>query len=435
MYLKESSIYKLLLILLLGCILTSCSPSLTRKQNNVRAQQTYLSNLLVPGQVPAPQSIKSIQLYRKGSANNPPLIELNSRQKLILSFDELSDLSGQFRLKVTHHNQFWDESNIPEDWYLDGMNELILGGGTKNQLSDPDYFHYSIEFPNSQLNFKTSGNFLLHVYDFASNIHLFSLPFYVTENEGKMTSHVETVFNAGPRNSPIDQPFSLYEYPDFVEFPQFDLSFFFTQNRFWGKTKQTQVFDVSELGEVQFYLPRDAAFASNYDFIGLNLQNFSQGGKVVGWEPGLIPPEITLREDVLNFSADPIPAWSSNYGVPKSGRSARYAQVHFRFDDGGQFTANQGVYVVGDFNQWLLSDSNKLSYNSGTGLWETSILMKEGTYTYKYALKTSYNEVDDLLLSDSITRRQQEYVSFVYYKDPDYQYQRLLFAQIFNSEK
>ncbi|MEX0608987.1 MAG: type IX secretion system plug protein domain-containing protein [Balneolaceae bacterium] len=385
------------------------------------------------GQLPPPQSIKSLQLYRKGSANNPPIISLNSRQKLVLSFDELSDLSGQFRITFSHHNQNWEQSNIPENWFLGGMNELILGGGTKNRLSEPDYFNYSIEFPNDQLEFLTSGNFMLHVSDFSSGVRLFSVPFYVTENEGEMTSWVETAFNAGPRNSAIDQPYSNFKYPDFVEFPQFDLSFFFTQNRFWGKTKETKAFDVATPGETQYYLPRDEGFAANFDFIGLNLSNFSQGGKIIEWRPEFTPPKAVLREDVLNFTADPMPNWSSNFGVPKSGRDARYANVRFRFEDGGEFSSSTGVYLVGDFNQWLLSENYKLSYNQESGYWETSVLIKEGTYTYKYALKAYGDEVDDVTLSDSITRREQEYVSFVYYKDPDYQYQRLLFTQVFYS--
>ncbi|MEX0722030.1 MAG: type IX secretion system plug protein domain-containing protein [Balneolaceae bacterium] len=376
-----------------------------------------------------------MQLYRKGSANNPPIISLNSSQKLVLSFDELSDLSGQFRITFSHHNQHWKNSNIPDDWFLGGMNELILGGGTKNRLSEPDYFNYKIEFPNEQLQFKTSGNYMLHISDFSSGVWLFSLPFYVTENEGKMESYVETVFNAGPGNEAIDQPYSTYIYPDFVEFPQFDLTFHFTQNRFWGKTKQTEVFDVATPGEAHFYLPRDQAFPANFDFIGLGLQNFSQGGKIIGWEPGLTPPRAVLREDVLNFMTDPVPSWSSNFGVPKSGRDARYANVRFRFDDGGEFSSTTGVYLVGDFNQWMLSENNKLTYNQESGYWETTVLIKEGTYTYKYALKAYGDEVDDLTLSDSITRRQQEYVSFVYFKDPEYQYQRLLFTQTFYSER
>lgn len=434
MFLKAVSTSDFFLILLCGLFLGSCSITRNAQSPEPDRQTNYLSNLLVEGQVPAPQSIKSLQLYRKGSPGNPPIIELESGQKLILEFDELSDISGQFRITFTHHNADWQPSNIPEEWFLGGMNELILGGGTINRFSKPQFHHYKIEFPDRQLQFKTSGNFMLHVSDFESGIILFSLPFFVFENAGEMTSYVETVFNAGPRGTPLDQPFSTFTYPDFIQFPQFDLSYVFVQNRFWGKAKSTNTFDTVVEGETRFYLPRSQAFAANFDFIGLNVQNFSQGGKIISWDPSFTPPQVILREDVLNFSAIPSRGWSSNYGMPRSGRDARYANVRFRFYDGGEFSRQTDIYLTGDFNQWLLSDRYRLNYNSESGYWETDVLMKEGSYTYKYALKTYDNEVDDLLLSDTITRNRQEYVSLVYYTDPEYRYQRLLQAQVFYSE-
>ncbi len=434
MYLKVFLLRNLVPLLFLGFIITGCSTGLTNL-NNQPATEQYISRYLVPNQLPAPQSIKSLQLYRKGSEAGPPVIELGSRQKLVLAFDELSDLSGQFRITFTHYDQNWKNSNIPQDWYLEGINELILGGGDKNRLSQPDYFHYRTEFPNDQVRFKTSGNYMLHVSDFNSGIRLFSLPFFVTENAGEMDSWVETIYNAGQRFNAIDQPFSEFVYPDFIEFPQFDLSFYFVQNRFWGDMRKSENYDFSENDRSQFHLSREKAFPANYDFIGLNLQNLSVNSRnIIDWQPEKTPPVIVLREDVLNFSSDPIPGWSSTFGNPKTSPDARYASVRFRFEDGGQFSADKGVYLVGDFNQWLLSENNRLEYNEDSGYWETSSLIKQGTYTYKYAIK-SYGDygIDDLILSDTVTRQNQEYTGFVYFKDPDYQYQRLLQVKVFRT--
>lgn len=434
MYLKDHFLYKLLLISVVGSYVIGCSAKISDSLNNYDTSDTYISRYLVPNQLPAPQTIKSIQLYRKGSITNPPIIELESPEKLILAFDELSDLTGQFRVTFTHHDQEWNESNIPQDWYLEGRNELILGSGNKNELSQPDYIHYNLEFPSGQLQFKTSGNFMLHVSDLSSGIRLFSLPFFVTENAGTMVSEVETNYNAGQRFNAVDRPFSLYKYPDFVEFPQFDLSFYFVQNRFWGDTRRSENYDFSEEGKAQYHLSSENAFAANYDFIRLDLTNFSIYGRdIIDWFPGKNPPEIILKEDVLNFSSDPLEIRGTTFGNPKTSEQARYASVRFRFQDGGQYTEDPGVYLVGDFNQWILSDQNKLNYNEESGYWETTSLIKQGTYTYKYAVKDSTAGIDDLILSDTITRQDQEYISFVYFDDPDYSYQRLLYVQVFNS--
>lgn len=430
MYSKALFLFKLLLV---TAFIHGCSAGIFPSDNGIPAED-YLSRLLVPNQLPAPETIKSIQLYRKGSTENPPIIELGTSQKLVLAFDELTDLSGQFRITFTHHDQNWNSSNIPQDWYLEGMNELIVGGGTKNQRSTPDYFHYEAEFPSNQLQFKTSGNFMLHVVDFSTGTRLFSLPFFVTENAGEISSWVETKYNAGPRGQAIDRPFSEFIYPDFIDYPQFDLSFYFTQNRFWGDAKRSENYDFSEEDRTQYHLSEENAYPSNFDFIGLRLNEFSVDGRnIIDWFPGRNPPEIILREDILNFTSEPTTGWATTFSGPKTTAEARYASVRFRFQDGGQFSASRGVYLVGDFNQWVLSEENKLSYNENSGYWETSTLIKQGSYTYKYALKDGNDNIDDLSLSDTITRQNQEYTSFVYFQDPEYRYQRLLQVQTFRS--
>lgn len=436
MFLKETLRFNtpafLLFIILLGGCSLNLGDSLSNGNGYNPQQPDYLSRLLVPNQLPAPPSIQSIELYRKGSPGNPPVIEMDSRQKLILRFDELSDLSGQFRVTFSHRDLNWDDSNIPSHWYMEGNNELIINGGTKNALHEPDYFNYELEIPGDRMQFTASGNYMLHVYDYSSNTELFSLPFFVTEDEGNLSSRAETQFNSGKRGRPADQPFSEYRYPEFVEFPQFDLEFFFVQNRFWGSSRQTDIFDVATPGQVNFHLPRDNSFAANFDFNGLNVLQYEQDGQIIEWFPANTPPLAILREDVLNFSSDPVASWRSSFGNPEHSRSARYAQVRFRFYDGGNFNTEQGVYLTGDFNQWVFKDQYKLQYNPDSGYWETTALIKNGTYTYKYATKSG-DSINDLILSDALTRNRQEYMSFVYFKDPEYGYYRLLNADRFYS--
>lgn len=435
MYFKAPILIKFIWLSAFLFILIGCSSSYVEPPSNTAAyQQNYISRYLVPGQLPVPQSIKSVQLYRKGNEQNPPVIELASSQKLVLSFDELASISGQFRITFTHHDQEWNNSNIPQDWYLDGMNEMIMGNGQRNKLSEPVYHRYKMEFPNDQVQFLISGNYMLHVRDFSSGVELFSIPFFVTEQSGALESMVETIYNEGPRYEAVDQPFSTFFYPDFIDFPQIDLSFYFVQNRFWGDAKQADIKDFAEQDHSGFHLSRDRAFLANFDFIGLDVEDFSVNDRQIrDWRPDLNPPLLVLREDILNFTSSPSQSWGSNYGNPRTSESAQYANVNFRFDDGGQFSENEGVYLVGDFNQWLLSENHRLEYNDDSGYWETTALIKEGTYTYKYATKDDANQIDDVLLSDSITRRQQEYTSFVYFQDPDYRYQRLLHVQFFKN--
>ena len=434
-YLKERLMYRFPLLFLLICCL-SCSGSSnlsTRYSDPFDNQDQGL--LLVSNQLPAPDSFQSIQLYRKGNVDNPPIITLNNREKLVLEFDELTSISAQFRITFEHFDQNWNPSNIPEAWYLDGFNELIISGGEKNTLSKPNFFHYKTEFPNNVLKFTTSGNYLLNVYDYSSNTKLFSIPFFVTEQTGEITSRVETLFNSGNNFSASDQLFSVYEYPKEVEFPQFDLAFSFVQNRFWGNAKSTSTFDITTPGKVRFYTPRSNSFPAGFDFIPLDLTDLNINlDKIEDWQPEFTPPRIFLKRDILNFSASPSTSYNTNFGRPDSKRDSRYAETTFRFDSGSLNTKNTELYVAGDFNSWVLDSESKLKYNPETNLWTSRFLIKQGTYRYKYFLKNRGSvNTEPVPINDSITKRYQEYQTFVYYLDPEKKYHRLLITSSFNS--
>lgn len=424
---------KLLLLIILGSgIFNSCVTEEATTFRTRTSTPATPSLLLVPGQIPAPQSIKSIQLYNRSNVNRLPIISLNSNEKLTLEFDELTSLSGQFRIRFTHHDQNWAQSQMPDAWLFDGFNELTLHGGEKNQFSEPGYYHYEMTLPNDGLRFLVSGNYMVHVLDFQSGTELFSLPFYVTENEGELTSTAEIVYNAGKDGSAIDQLFGEYNYPEFIEFPQFELNYVFVQNRFWGKFRKADQVSNVKTGLTEFHLSRDHSFPANFDFTSLDLSSFTtQNSKIISYDPGEIPPEVVLKDDFLNFLSTP-DATNFEYGIPNKGRSAKYGEVFFRFNDQGTLPSGSEIYLIGDFNQWSISDRSMLSYNNTLGVYQTSVVLKEGVYSYKY-VTLEYDEINALKLSDSLTKQAQEYTTFIYYKDPQYQYDRLLKTSVINS--
>ncbi|GAB5408671.1 MAG: DUF5103 domain-containing protein [Balneolaceae bacterium] len=414
-------------------MVVSCAPGISNAVKSPTEVIQTPSLLIVPGQLKAPQSIQSIQLYRKGFVSNPPIIELGTNNKLVLSFDELAAVSGQFRIQFSHHNKNWEESGLPEPWVFEGNNELFLRGGERNLEFKPDYFHYNFEFPNRDLKFNLSGHYLVHVYDYQSGIELFSIPFFVTENKGELETEIETIFNQGTNGNTIDQIFGEFIYPDFIEFPQFDLSYSFVQNRFWKKAKNVDQTSFTTKGKTEFHLSRANSFNANFDFSSLNLSELSlQNPQIYNFEPNRIPQRVTLKDDVLNFLADSRFVSDPEFGFPSNDRSARYTEVFFRFNNGGRTSNSSPVFLIGGFNQWSISDRYKLEPNIEQGVFETSALIKEGRYSYKY-VTVENGEINDLKLSDSLTKRGQEYIAFVYYRDPQYQYDRLIKTTSINS--
>jgi len=373
-----------------------------------------------------PQEIQSVQLYKKGKIQSAPVINLNSSEKLSLEFDYLGESTKQFKIQVSHRSKTWEESPLPIDFYLSGFSEVYFSGGSKSFSQRPSYYHYSYEFPNSQLNFKVSGNYLLSVYDYNSNELLFRLPFFVTENKGSLVTRIESVYVRREDLRPEDQPFSRYSYPDFVEFPQFDLSYVYVQNQFWGRYRVVDNSDTSTPETVNFHLSRDRAFLGNYEFNMLDLRNLSADRQqILEVQQGEIPPKVILRRDIQSLDLKPGFAPNGRFGIPIDSRSAAYASVQFRLETAEKIPGYEKVYLVGDFNNWTISENNRMQYNAQNGLWEGQAYIKEGEYAYKYVILKN-GDMDDLSLDQGFLRTGQSYVTLVYFNDPTRNFDRLL---------
>lgn len=424
----------LVLLILPPILLSACSSSINLSNRSVSQSTASVNSLtIVPNQLPAPASIKSIQLYANDNIGSAPIIELNSDDVLTLSFDELTDVNGQFRITFTHHDKTWASSEIPQSWYLEGSGELILGGGTKSNSRGPGYIHYQTTISLNELNFLVSGNYLLHVSDASTGKELFSLPFFIVEGEGELSSTSQTLFNSGKNFYPVHRLFSTYSLPEFVAYPELDLSFGFVQNRFWTKTRFTESYDLNTPGLAKFDLPQSNAYPANIDHITKNLTDFSQSTySVIEWNPGSNPPEVILREDILNFLSSGNSSGSNIIkSKPESSTRSAYARTVFRLDADEGLTPDDEIHLVGDFNQWTVSDDSRLYPDPDTGLWTNSQLLKEGTYSYKYVKAGSNTEIDLTSLSDNSSPSIQEYVSFVYFNDPERKYDRLLAVEVF----
>ncbi|REL38282.1 DUF5103 domain-containing protein [Rhodohalobacter sp. SW132] len=426
---KDDTFFKLFCLFLLSIAVTACGTSEngSRDQGAAASEYSQPENLFtVPGQMNASDLVYSVRLNRAGSINAAPVIRLNSSQQLSLNFDLLEYNSRQLRITFTHHNPDWSQSGLAEDFFKDGYFSLNIPTGRLSRAERPTYRQYSYNFPNDDIQFLVSGNYMLQVEDADSGDFMFSMPFFITENEGSIRSQVETRTVPRQDGRISHRPRSVFELPDFVTTPQFDLEFYYIQNQFWGRARQAQELDTSTQGEVLFEMRQENSFTGDYEFQQLDLTDLTlQAPQILEYNPTEIPPRVLLFDDVQGFSASRTRLPGSRLTNPDTDLSARYANVHFRFQPDSRISQNSTIYLVGDFNNWAIQSDYRLRYHPETDRWRTNGFIKTGTYAYKYLLIEN-NQINDLALDDSFTRTEQEYHAFVYYRDPNRFYYRLL---------
>lgn len=435
-YFNEQRIISSLSFLLFATLIIGCSSYENQRDNRPRSGISIhqSSNLFTPpGQVIESEIVRSVQLSRSGNLSSAPILQLGQSQQLELLFEILEFDSRQFRITFTHHNPDWSRSSLPPEFFMDGLYTHFLDAGQVSRVQRPSYRQFSFQFPNEQLQFRKSGNYQLQVRDHDNGELVLQLPFFVSENQGNTRSTIETFPVPRQNMRTTHRPVSRYILPDFVDQPIFDLEFYFTQNQFWGRQRKADELDFSDPKEVQFELSNRRAFIGDYEFLVLSLTNLSQSNpQIVEARPGEIPPTLILMDDVSGFSSARSPL-SGRFGRPNRSLNAQYANVLFTFDPGKEISPGQEIYLVGDFNNWMINPQSKLIKNETIGRWQTNTVLKEGSYNYKYVLVEN-NQINDLYFDDLFTRTRQEYHAFVYMRDSNQFYYRLLHVNRFQSD-
>lgn len=418
----------LLFIFVISQVLNSCTlfESTGSEREPLPGIRSVENLFNVPGQIVADNQIRSVQFHRSGNAGSAPFIELNSNQQLHLQFEILQFESRQFRVHITHHNPDWSRSSIGRESFTEGLFTVYLDTGRISSAREPQYRQYSFSFPNEDLRILKSGNYMISVEDADTGYLVMALPFFVTENEGSIASSVEQLITPRQNLRTSHHPVSRYRLPDFVDQPQFDLEFYYVQNRFWGRTQEAGEIDFSSPVEVHYEMNRNRPFIGDYEFLELDLTDFTQRNpQVLEYFPAETPPKVILFDDISGFSASGRLTGSGSFGRPNNSLNAKYADVHFTFDPGITPETDLEIYLTGDFNNWAIQSANRLSFNEEINRWTTGAILKEGVYRYKYIVMDD-GRVDDLYFDDLFTNTRQEYHTLVYMRDSREFYYRLL---------
>ena len=65
---------------------------------------------------------------------------------------------------------------------------------------------------------------------------------------------------------------------------------------------------------------------------------------------------------------------------------AEYLKVHFKVDALAALPKNTSVFVTGNYNGYQFQEENLMTFNPKSGLYELTLLLKQGFYNYRYTI-------------------------------------------------
>ena len=414
------------LIVILLFFIPTLSFSQTDK-NFVYENKIYLPN------------IKTVLCYNSTREQSLPVIQLNSSETITFSFDDLLAGTKNYWYSIEHCTSDWQPSKISTIDYLGGFNDDRIIYYRYSSNTTRKYTHYELNFPNTQIQPKIGGNYLLRVYlDGDKNQPVVSQRFYIVDNQVAVAAEVTKSMQVADRNTkqkinftinhsmPIPNPYQdlkaivmqnfnsntaqLNTRPSFIRPNQLVFNDL-TTNDFWGDN-EFRKFDTRSLR-----YKADNVKDIYRDSESVNVMLFQDAPRNTG-------AFANQYDENGNF-------FIKNTDGRDDKTEAEYMGVLFTLNAPAP-SANGDAYVIGRFNNYTLSKENKMIYDAGRKQFYANIMLKQGLYDYEYAW---YNNETKTLQSQpfegSFFETENTYQVFVYYRRPGARWETLVgFANI-----
>lgn len=394
-----------------------------------------------PGNIPE-GVIKSVKLHQAEWNLSYPVISQGSDQKLILHFDLLGQDIETYYYSFIHCDKDWNPSGLNESEFITGFFENQLDEYDMSFNTTVNYIHYSLIFPNQDISFKISGNYIIKVYPFGEPGNpVVEERFMVSENRASVSTELQ--------RSKLSSHYVTGQQVDF----SVDLSSLNIRGAY--NTVFTTVLQNGRWDNARSNLKPD--FTGNYtlEYNGLSDKNIFPGGseyryfdiKSLRYQSEYIREieniygtyHVRLKESENRAAREYFYRQDFNgkyYIAHQEGinphTDADYVWVYFTLPS--LFPVDGDVYIFGELTGYRMDESSRMVYNNKTHSYERSLLLKQGWYNYMYASPAEGESLSVFTeFEGNHYETENDYLVLVYYRDPNSRYDRLIGHTIANT--
>lgn len=390
------------------------------------------------------KEIKTVVLGRQGFEMSAPIIELHSDQKLNLEFDDLQSQVKDYYYAYIHCDANWKRSDLVETQYLNGYSEDKINSYTYSFNTLQKYIHYSLSFPNQNMEPTISGNYILLVFeDYNRENIVLTQRFMIIDYKLDVKSRCHRATLGSERESRQEVDFSIEHggYP--ISNPIGDIKVMIRQNNNWHMAIEgLKPLFISE-NVLDYNYDEENVFDGGNEFRPFDIRSLrlrTEFVEAISYDASM--NHVVLKTDqskegkVYFFEND----INGKYAIRNTdGRNntieADYAAVHFRLEYPNALV-NGNVYISGDLTNYDYNEDSKMKYNADEGVYETDLYLKQGYYNYQYIFLKDGTSMPDIgLFEGNHADTENDYTILVYHRPAGSRYDMLVGMKQLNSIK
>jgi hypothetical protein len=383
-------------------------------------------------------TIHSVRVHPANAPLAMPVISLNDSRSLQISFDDFKAKYQDYYYSVELMNANWTSVQLSPFDYLKGFNQNKIKDYSVSSIATQRYFHYQFTFPNANCRPKQSGNYIIKVYKNGNESEvIFTSRFYVVEDQVAISASVQSPFDgniskthqqikaiADVKKIPYLQPdqikLNVIQNFNYNDAQTIDAPTFIRDNKLEYNREGQLVFPAGK--EARWLDLRSIRLVSDriYKFETVNNQTIA-----------FLKPDIS-RADMAYYTFNDL---NGNYMIAnseslESDYQNDYVKVVFTYMPSGKLPfVGQNLYLQGALTNNLLDQKALMVFNAKLGLYQKTLLLKQGYYSYNYVLREASalneNTAATIVSMDDYTETEgnhweteNNYSLFLYYRAP-----------------
>jgi len=365
------------------------------------------------------QNIKSIQLRPLQENNFSAIVPLGT--PLEISFDDLDADSKDYQYKIEHMTHDWKSSRLSSSQFIDGFDQNTIVNVSNSFNTLQNYTHYSVRIPNINTVITKSGNYLLSILNTDDDV-IFTRRFVLYEPSTTVGVTVERSRDSRTLNTQQTIEFIINHPKIKINNPAQEVHVVILKNNNWEE-KITNL-------QPTFFKPNQLSYTYT------NKTNFWGGNEYLNFDNKYLRNNSfnivkIVKKDIFHhylypFEFNPFRKYSYNPDIngqfvirtleaKDSKTEADYAMIHFTLSVEEAFSDKE-VYVYGAFNDFKITDENKMYFDLEERAYKANILLKQGFYNYTFATKETNGNSNTNDVNGSFYETENEYTVIVYYK-------------------
>ena len=378
-----------------------------------------------------PDYIRTVQFQGNSQFSGTPIIALG--ETLSISFDDLIGDEADYYYTIEHYDFNWQPSNLAKNEYMEGFDNMRILNYQNSFNTLQIYSHYTLNIPNRNTRrLKVSGNYMLKIFNDDKEL-VFSRKFMVYEDIALVKAEIKRSRNLKFIDTKQVVYFSV-DGSDQIIFrnPDQNLKTLIIQNN----NLQTSIYNLKpqySLGnELVYRYDQEASFWGGNEYLEfdnkdvraatMNIRSIELKdiyntylftNKNRSYDPYTYDPDINGQFRVNTIQGeDPT-------------IEAEYTWVHFSLANYEKLKDGE-IHIYGNFNNFNLDESTKLTYNSKRDVFEGKRLFKQGFYNYKYVLLMPNGSIDEGFNSGNFDETENQYTILAYYREVGGRYDRIV---------